>query len=180
MPTRLALGDGDVDVLHRAHDAAAGRELDGEVVDVEQRIVSRSTSLVGSSQVRRCGSTMSRRPSPSRLKQNTAIISASAGKERDPPFAGDHEGRALGDHDAPFRRRRAHAKADERQAGGVEDGVAHGERHLHHHDRHDVGQDVRRAGCGTRRCRTAAPPARSRPRGAHWPRRGRRGHKAGN
>ena len=37
MPTRLALGDGDVDVLHRAHDAAAGGELDGEVVDVEQR-----------------------------------------------------------------------------------------------------------------------------------------------
>ena len=37
MPTRLALGDADIDVLHRAHDAAAGRELDGEVADVEQR-----------------------------------------------------------------------------------------------------------------------------------------------
>ena len=33
---RLALGDGDVDVLHRFHDAAAGGEFDGEVLDVEQ------------------------------------------------------------------------------------------------------------------------------------------------
>jgi len=24
----------------------------------------------------------------------------------------------------------------------IEDGVAHGQRHLHDHDRHDVGQDV--------------------------------------
>src|SRR5262245_47746814 len=36
-------------------------------------------------------------------------------EERDPPFAGDHEGRALGDHDAPLRRRRTYAEADERQ-----------------------------------------------------------------
>src|SRR5712672_1235797 len=31
-----------------------------------------------------------------------------AREERDPPLAGDHEGRALGDHDAPFGGRRAH------------------------------------------------------------------------
>ena len=35
---RLALGDGDVDVLHRFDDAAAGGEFDGEVLDVEQRL----------------------------------------------------------------------------------------------------------------------------------------------
>ena len=34
---RLALGDGDVDVLHRAHDAAPGGELDGEILHPEQR-----------------------------------------------------------------------------------------------------------------------------------------------
>src|SRR4051812_49748490 len=28
------------------------------------------------------------------------------------------------------------------KTGGVEDGVAHGQRHLHDHDRHDVGQDM--------------------------------------
>ena len=86
---------------------------------------------------------MSRSPSPSRLKQNTATISARPGEERDPPFAGHHEGRALRHHDAPLRGRRPHAKADERQARGVEDGVAHGERHLHDHDRHDVRQHLR-------------------------------------
>ena len=35
---RLALGDGDVDVLHGLDDAAAGGEFDGEVADVEQRL----------------------------------------------------------------------------------------------------------------------------------------------
>ena len=34
---RLALGHRDIDVLHRLDDAAPGRELHGEVVDVEQR-----------------------------------------------------------------------------------------------------------------------------------------------
>src|SRR6187455_2020433 len=44
----------------------------------------------------------------------------SAGEERDPPFARDDEARTLGDHDAPFRRRRAHAKPDEGKACGVQ------------------------------------------------------------
>ena len=85
---------------------------------------------------------MSRRPSPSRLKQNTAIISARPGKQRDPPFAGHHEAGAFRDHDAPFGGWRAHPEPDEGQPGGIEDRVAHGQRHLHDHDRHDVGQDV--------------------------------------
>ena len=99
-------------------------------------------------QVRRCGSTMSRRPSPSRLKQNTASISAAPGKKRDPPLARDDEGCA------PSATMMPHSgvggrtpRPMKRQAGGVEDGVAHVERHLHHHDRHDVGQHVHRAGC---------------------------------
>src|SRR5260221_10674330 len=58
-----------------------------------------------------------------------------AGKQCDPPFTGDHEGRAFGDHDAPFRGRRPDAETDEGQTGGIEDGVAHGQRHLHDHDR---------------------------------------------
>src|SRR5262249_17909649 len=72
---RLALADAHVDVLHRAHDPAPRRELDGEVGDIEQR-----NGLGHGIHVRRCGSTMSRRPSPSRLKQKTAIISAAPGK----------------------------------------------------------------------------------------------------
>ena len=34
---RLALGDGDVDMLHGADDAAPRGELDGQVADIEQR-----------------------------------------------------------------------------------------------------------------------------------------------
>src|SRR5438132_7015834 len=63
-------------------------------------------------------------------------------EQRDPPFARDHEARAFRDHDAPLRGRRPPAEADKGKPGGVEDGVAHGQRHLHDHDRHDVGQDV--------------------------------------
>ena len=91
---------------------------------------------------RRLGSMMSRSPSPSRLKQNTASISASAGEERHPPLAGDDEGRAFGDHDPPLRRRRPHAEADERQAGRVEDRPAHVQRDLHHHRRQAVREQV--------------------------------------
>src|ERR1700733_3013163 len=58
-----------------------------------------------------------------------------AGKESHPPLAENDVGRALRHHDSPFGRRRLDAEPDERQAGGIEDGVAHGQRHLHHHDR---------------------------------------------
>src|SRR3954451_19715679 len=64
------------------------------------------------------------------------------GKQRDPPFARYHEARALRDHDPPLGCRRSHAKPYERQACSIEDRVAHRERHLHDHDRHDVRQDV--------------------------------------
>src|SRR5580704_14376763 len=56
-----------------------------------------------------------------------------ARKERDPPFTGNDIGGAFCDHDSPFRRRRFDAEADKRQPGGVEDGIAHGQRYLHHH-----------------------------------------------
>src|SRR6266851_4254 len=65
-----------------------------------------------------------------------------AGKECAPPFARDDEARALGDHDAPFRGRRPYAKPDEGKAGRVEDGIAEGQRNLHHHDWQNVRQDV--------------------------------------
>jgi hypothetical protein len=72
---RLALCERDIDLLDRANDAAAGRKLDGNVLDFEKRCVAH----VPAPYVLRCGSTMSRRPSPKRLKQNTASISASPG-----------------------------------------------------------------------------------------------------
>src|SRR6202000_2100239 len=64
--------DRNIDVLHGLHDSAPGMEFDREVFDVEQR--------KRRHHVLRCGSTMSRNPSPRRLKQNTAIISARPGK----------------------------------------------------------------------------------------------------
>ena len=116
--------------------------------DIEQRLSydgSRHSQLACPwPHVRRCGSTMSRRPSPSRLKVNTASISASAGEQRQPPLAGNDVVGAFRDHDAPFRRRRAHAETDEREAGGIEDRPAQIERDLHHHRRQRVGKDVQR------------------------------------
>src|SRR5262249_44993609 len=47
-----------------------------------------------------------------------------AREERDPPFARHHEGGPFRHHDAPLRGGRSYAQPDERQAGGVEDGVA--------------------------------------------------------
>src|SRR5262249_14422842 len=69
----LTLADLDIDRAHGRDRAAARRELDGEVLDVEQ-------GDIGHGQVRREGSKMSRNPSPSRLKQNTAVIKAAPGK----------------------------------------------------------------------------------------------------
>src|SRR5260370_1034923 len=65
-----------------------------------------------------------------------------ARKERDPPFARDHERGAFRHHDPPFGGRRTHAQADEGEAGGGENGGTHGQRPLHHHDRHDVRQNL--------------------------------------
>src|SRR5579863_9999127 len=48
-----------------------------------------------------------------------------AGKERDPPLAGNDVGGALRHHDPPLRRRRLDAESNERKAGGVENGVTH-------------------------------------------------------
>src|SRR6478735_1529978 len=50
-------------------------------------------------------------------------------KQRDPPFARDHEARAFGDHDAPLRRRRPDTETNEGKAGGVQNRIPHGQRH---------------------------------------------------
>src|SRR5216684_938078 len=50
-----------------------------------------------------------------------------ARKQRDPPLARHHEGSAFGDHDAPFCRGGPHPKPDEREPGGIEDRIAHGQ-----------------------------------------------------
>ena len=98
----LALGDADVDVLDRAHDAAPGRELDGEVL----------TSSSGTAVSVIAASFMV--TSPLRIDDVAQAVAEQveaehrdhqrgAGEERDPPFARDHEGRAFGHHDPPFR-----------------------------------------------------------------------------
>src|SRR5262245_53818761 len=59
-------------MLERPHHAGAGAKLDGEILHLQGR---------KRAHVRLRGSTMSRSPSPSRLKQNTAIIRAAPGKK---------------------------------------------------------------------------------------------------
>src|SRR5262249_53211357 len=68
---RLALADREADTLERLHHARTGAEFDREVLDRERG---------RGGHVRLRGSTMSRTPSPSRLKQNTATIRATPGK----------------------------------------------------------------------------------------------------
>ena len=49
--------------------------------------------------------------------------------------------RAVGEHGAPFGRRRLRAHAEEAERRGLEDGVGEGERRLHDQRREAVGQD---------------------------------------
>src|SRR5207245_731203 len=67
----LALADRKAHPLERLDDTRSRAEFDRQIVDGERR---------GGGHVRLRGSTISRNPSPSRLKQNTAIISAAPGK----------------------------------------------------------------------------------------------------
>ena len=86
---------------------------------------------------------MSRTPSPKQIEAEHRDHQGDAGKERDPPFARHDEGGAFGDHDSPFGGRRSHAEPDERQTRGIEDRIAHGERHLHHQDRKHIGEHLK-------------------------------------
>ena len=129
-PERFARVERERDPAHRLDEAAAGRERDVQVLDAQQRL----------GHVRIRGSRMSRIPSPSRLKHSTASHQREAGKCDQPPSAGRDEARALRDHDAPFGRRWLDAEADERKPGGVEDGPAEVERHLHRHRRQHIRQ----------------------------------------
>src|ERR1700683_4433795 len=99
---------------------------------------------------------MSRNPSPRRLKHSTASIKArpgnatshhlpvemkrapsapiiphSCGGARPPPRPPQHT-------PPPPRRRRPHAKEKKEKPGGVENGPAEIERHLHRHRRQDI------------------------------------------
>src|SRR6185503_19365958 len=66
----LALGDAEADLVEHLHNARARTELDAEIVDGQRR---------RGAHVRFLGSMMSRKPSPRRLKQNTASISVAPG-----------------------------------------------------------------------------------------------------
>ena len=69
----LAFVDSEVHLAHRRDCAVARGEFDCQIGHIEERL------LRAHAQVLRWGSTMSRRPSPSRLKVNTASINASPG-----------------------------------------------------------------------------------------------------
>src|ERR1700749_2681552 len=59
----------EIDAAQRLHHAVAGRKADAQIFDLQQRF----------GHVRIRGSRMSRSPSPSRLKHNTASIKARPG-----------------------------------------------------------------------------------------------------
>src|SRR5262249_3244484 len=69
-PDPAAAGDVERGAADGVDGRAPGRERHGQVTDLEQRLVDAQL---------RCGSRMSRSPSPTRLKPNAAIVIASPG-----------------------------------------------------------------------------------------------------
>ena len=117
----LAVAHGQIDALDRAHHP---RRVANSTVRSCTSSSGRSTGRVHvrRTHVRRLGSTMSRSPSPRRLKQNTAAMSVQAGEQRDPPLAGQMIPAAPSATMIPHSRRgRPDAESDERQSGGVQD-----------------------------------------------------------
>ena len=189
---RLAFGDGDVDVLHRLHDAAPGGEFD-------RRSLTSSRGLGGRDAL---GKNIENNPMQSRTV-STAVafprpITSSAADRR--CRAGRH--RAVEATPRSWRRPRNSAIHIRRtmkpapsttmmprstvgghtpspmndKTGDVENRVAHGQRHLLDHDQHDVGE-VCPSRIRNSPCPTAAPPARNRRCGAHWLRPAPRAHR---
>ena len=114
-----------------AERARCGVEVDDEVLDLEEAACQVLFSL---------GSSASRRPSPIRLMASTVIRMARPGKVTTHQ-ARRMNSRAVGEHGAPFRRRRLRAHAEEAERRGVEDGVGEGQRRLHDQRRQAVRQD---------------------------------------
>ena len=88
-----------------------------------------------------CGSRMSRRPSPSRLRPSTVKKIARPGKTDSHGAVRDLVAR-LRQHAAPAREGRADAEAEEGERGLGQDGAAHAERGDHDQRPQDVGQDL--------------------------------------
>src|SRR5262249_18536556 len=114
----------------------------GENSTGRARMSSRGVSVMGGPSQGPPRGRAGARPVAQKIEAEHRDHQRGAWKERDPPLARHHEGRTLRHHDPPFGSGRTHTKPDEREPRRIEDGVAHGERHLHHHDRHDVGQDL--------------------------------------
>ena len=93
--------------------------------------------------LRDCGSRMSRRPSPSRLRPSTVRKIARPGNT-DSHGAVVIWSRASRQHAAPARIGRADAEAEERQRGLGQNGAAHAERGDHQQRPDHVRQQLRR------------------------------------
>ena len=125
--------DRHVDAVDRLERAAARGEGDGEIADFEQR----------HRQLRRIfGSSASRRPSPVEVDRDDGDQDRKA-RQRDDPGIGADEFARIGEHRAPFRRRRLRAEAEEAEARRLEDGVGDAERGLHDQRREAIRQHGR-------------------------------------
>ena len=111
-----------VEPVHRRERAVACRERDGEIADFEQRRRHQPLRIFGSS--------ASRRPSPVRLMARTVMRMAKPGRAT---IQGSelNEFARVGQHRAPFRRRRLGAKAKEAKRRRLENGARHAKRRLH-------------------------------------------------
>ena len=142
----------ELDVVEDLRHALVGAHRQPQVADFE------SSGIIALAHRERLsrGSTMSRRPSPSRLKPSTVSRMASPGKV-EYHQASRQVGAALGDGEAPVRLRRRGAHAEEAQHRRDQDGEAHADGGAHDDRREGVGQDVQEddAERRRRRCRAA-------------------------
>ena len=109
IPRDLALLQREVEILDRMQQAARGLEGDLEIADFDQ-----------GHQCFSFGSRASRSPSPIRLKASTVMKMPVQGMTTT-QGAASRNSSAVGQHGAPFRRRRAGAEAEEAQRRGIDD-----------------------------------------------------------
>ena len=114
----------------------------GQAADREMARQVAACSTAASAVLRRiCGSSVSRSPSPSRLKRDDGEGDAQPRRKRDPRIGGDQR-LPVGDDVAPGRRWRLHAEAEEGQARLGQDGGRRADRRDDDHRRHRIRDDV--------------------------------------
>ena len=163
----LAGRDVERHVVDREQRAAPRRELDAQVLHLEQRRIVGAARPSSSDLSAASGLSASRSQSPSRFTASTSAASVTPGKTRDPPVARLQDLVAEADQRAERGLGRGQADAEERQRRLGDDGEAEIDGGDHQHRAGDVGQHVadhdQRPATGRSRGPPGRTPCSSRP-----------------